>query len=300
MDALSQLQIGKATLKTAKFLTLLLIFMLAACSDSDDSNASPDDASDASIHEDAHSNDDIRGDADVSPWDVEGADAADVEADIDAVADVDTDDDIEETPPLATCSTEESSSNIPNNLAGFDSPGEVACAEFADAPLNHGSIISVESTRLVVELDDESSLELKDWQGPALDGIFAVGEAVDIAVPCSYSWSAVRGESGAVASLFETPFQNWPVQFMQLEELPAFLGAPSFALRPYCQRDSRIYNSLQVTLGDGTKNITTPSSTQIGDWTVEFGGSRWCCEETGGGGFEAPDTRSEVFLYRVD
>lgn len=113
--------------------------------------------------------------------------------------------------------------------------------------------------------------------------------------------SAVRGESGAVASPFETPFQSWPVQFTELEELPAFLGAPSFALRPYCQRDSRVFSSLQVTLGDdASKNITTPSSTQVGDWTVEFGGSEWCCQETGGGGFEPPETRSQVFLYRVD
>lgn len=285
--------------KTAKLLTLALIFMLAACSDSDDSNASADDARDASIQADAHSNDDTPGDSDVSPWDVEGAD--DVEAGDDAVADVEVGDDIEEAPPLATCSAEEAPSDIPNNLAGFESPGEVACAEFADAPLNRGNVISVGATQLVVELADGSSLEFKNWQGPALDGIFALGEAVDIAAPCSYTWSAVRGESGAVASLFETPFQGWPVQFTELEELPAFLGAPSFALRPYCQRDSRVFNALQVSLGDeASKNVTTPGSTQVGDWTVEFGGSRWCCADTGDEGFEAPETRSEVFLYRVD
>src|SRR5690554_6532188 len=197
-------------------------------------------------------------------------------------------------------SAEEAPSDIPNNLAGFESPGEVACAEFADAPLNRGNVISVGATQLVVELADGSSLEFKNWQGPALDGIFALGEAVDIAAPCSYTWSAVRGESGAVASLFETPFQGWPVQFTELEELPAFLGAPSFALRPYCQRDSRVFNALQVSLGDeASRNVTTPGSTQVGVWTVEFGGCGWCCAETGDEGFELPETGSLVFLCRV-
>src|SRR5690554_7900811 len=103
--------------KTAKLLTLALIFMLAACSDSDDSNASAEDARDASIQADSHSNDDTPGDSDVSPWDVEGAD--DVEAGDDAVADIKANNDVEETPSRAACTSEESPSDIPIFLAGF-------------------------------------------------------------------------------------------------------------------------------------------------------------------------------------
>jgi hypothetical protein len=202
---------------------------------------------------------------------------------------------------LEACSDEEVA-DIPVERAGFAVQSADSCAPFAaSASAQQGTIVSVDESSLVVELAGGASLEFANWRGPALNTFFAGGESVEVAAPCSYAWSVVRGPQGAVAALKATPMQYWR-QPVELAALPEFIAdAPSFELDPQCRMGSRFYNALEAasSKSDATASLATPGTEQLGDWSVAFGGSEWCCRASSDSqNGEPPETRTALYLYR--